>query len=100
MADITVLAQLRGELSNPAIGSKDHLRKLEVLGLQKEPRANWLQMAQKLWEDLDVAEKCNEELEVQNEYNRKRYQQLDLLIGGNILVMSAEIIKWQATGDA
>ncbi|MDU3689108.1 MAG: hypothetical protein E7G14_05175 [Klebsiella michiganensis] len=29
--DITELAQLRAELSNPAIGSKDHLRKLALL---------------------------------------------------------------------
>ncbi|EOW0915795.1 ead/Ea22-like family protein [Klebsiella pneumoniae] len=40
------------------------------------------------------------ELEAQNEYIRKRYQQLDLLIGENILVMQAAIIEWQATGDA
>lgn len=30
MTDITELAQLRAELSNPAIGSKDHLRKLAL----------------------------------------------------------------------
>ncbi|MFW3349242.1 hypothetical protein ACN9PN_12805 [Klebsiella pasteurii] len=30
MTDITELAQLRFELSNPAIGSKDHLRKLAL----------------------------------------------------------------------
>lgn len=29
--DITELARLRAELSNPAIGSKDHLRKLALL---------------------------------------------------------------------
>ncbi|VAP72330.1 Uncharacterised protein [Klebsiella pneumoniae] len=29
--DITELAQLRADLSNPAIGSKDHLRKLALL---------------------------------------------------------------------
>jgi hypothetical protein len=40
------------------------------------------------------------ELEAQNEYIRKRDQQLDLLIGKNILVMQAAIIEWQATGDA
>ena len=28
--DITELAQLRAELSNPAVGSKDHLRKLAL----------------------------------------------------------------------
>ncbi|WP_228744744.1 hypothetical protein [Klebsiella variicola] len=31
MTDITELAQLRAELSNPANGSKDHLRKLALL---------------------------------------------------------------------
>ena len=40
------------------------------------------------------------ELESQNEYIRKRYQELDLLIGKNILVMQAAIIEWQGTGDA
>lgn len=47
-----------------------------------------------------AAEKRIAELEAQNEYIRKRYQQLDLLIGKNILVMQAAIIEWQATGDA
>ncbi|WP_154919621.1 hypothetical protein [Klebsiella michiganensis] len=68
MTDITELAQLRAELSNPAIGSKDHLRKLalslvEALELKEEQRANWFQMAQKLGEDLDAAEKHIAELE-------------------------------------
>lgn len=60
--DITELAQLRSELSNPANGSKDHLRKLalllvEALDRKEEQRANWFQIAQKLGEDLDAAEK-------------------------------------------
>lgn len=68
MTDITELAQLRAELSNPAIGSKVHLRKLalslvEALELKEEQRANWFQMAQKLGEDLDAAEKRIAELE-------------------------------------
>ncbi|HBT0746997.1 TPA: ead/Ea22-like family protein [Klebsiella pneumoniae] len=41
-----------------------------------------------------------EKAQAENEYIRKRYQQLDLLIGENILVMQAAIIEWQATGDA
>ncbi|HBT5238234.1 TPA: ead/Ea22-like family protein [Klebsiella quasipneumoniae] len=41
-----------------------------------------------------------EKAQAENEYIRKRYQQLDLLIGKNILVMQAAIIEWQATGDA
>ena len=66
--DITELAQLRSELSNPANGSKDHLRKLalllvEALERKEEQRANWSQMAQKLGEDLDAAEKLIAELE-------------------------------------
>ncbi|SUI09886.1 conserved hypothetical bacteriophage protein [Salmonella enterica subsp. enterica] len=53
---------LREELSNPAIGSKDHLRKLALslldeLDVKEEQRANWFQMAQKLGEDFDAAEK-------------------------------------------
>ncbi|HCB0645423.1 TPA: ead/Ea22-like family protein [Klebsiella variicola subsp. variicola] len=73
---------------------------VEALERKEEQRANWSQMAQKLGEDLDAAEKRLAELEAQNEYIRKRYQQLDLLIGKNILVMQAAIIEWQATGDA
>ncbi|WP_227631507.1 hypothetical protein [Klebsiella grimontii] len=46
MNDITELAQLRAELSNPAIGSKDHLRKLalslvEALEKSQQERENW-----------------------------------------------------------
>ncbi|WP_410467789.1 ead/Ea22-like family protein [Salmonella enterica] len=44
------------------MGSKDHLRKLALslldeLDVKEEQRANWFQMAQKLGEDLDAAEK-------------------------------------------
>ncbi len=39
-----------------------------------------------LIEALEKAQQRNAELEAQNEYIRKRYQQLDLLIGKNILV--------------
>ncbi|ELP0295192.1 ead/Ea22-like family protein [Klebsiella michiganensis] len=53
-----------------------------------------------LVEALEKAQQRNAELEAQNEYIRKRYQQLDLLIGKDILVMQAAIIEWQATGDA
>ncbi|HBX5730687.1 TPA: hypothetical protein ACLKP5_002623 [Klebsiella pneumoniae] len=68
MPDITELAQLRAELSNPANSSKDHLRKLalllvEALERKEEQRANWFQMAQKLGEDLDAAEKRIADLE-------------------------------------
>lgn len=40
--DITALARLRAELSNPAIGSKDHLRKIALLLVDE------LEKAQKL----------------------------------------------------
>lgn len=43
MTDTTELAHLRAELSNPAVGSKDHLRKLALLlveALEKAQRAN------------------------------------------------------------
>ncbi|MBX9237186.1 hypothetical protein LNM65_10340 [Klebsiella pneumoniae] len=43
MTDITELAQLRAELSNPANGSKDHLRKLALLlieALEREQQRN------------------------------------------------------------
>ena len=68
MSNIDKHAQLRKELSNPAIGSKDQLRKLAIsllddLEAKEEQRANWFQMAQKLGEDLDVAEKRIAELE-------------------------------------
>lgn len=58
------------------------------------------QYTDQLIEALEKAQQRNAELEAQNEYIRKRYQQLDLLIGKNILVMQAAIIEWQATGDA
>ena len=53
-----------------------------------------------LVEALEKVQRRNAELEAQTEYIRKRYQQLDLLIGESILVMQAAIIEWQATGDA
>ncbi|RRF43935.1 hypothetical protein EAO14_01420 [Klebsiella pneumoniae] len=43
MSNIPELAQLRADLSNPAIGSKDHMRKLAlslVEELEKAQRAN------------------------------------------------------------
>ena len=40
---------------------------VEVLELKEEQRANWFQMAQKVGEDLDAAEKRNAELEREHE---------------------------------
>lgn len=62
--------------------------------------AAWKAAGAELVEALEKAQQRIAELEAQNEYIRKRYQQLDLLIGKNILVMQAAIIEWQATGDA
>ncbi|SXG07967.1 phage EaA protein [Klebsiella variicola] len=93
MTDITELAlitKIKNQLGNfdtVVLNEDEALALVEALERKEEQRANWFQMAQKLGEDLDAAEKRNTELEEQNEYNRKRYQQLDLLIGKNILVM-------------
>ncbi|HHL3760401.1 TPA: ead/Ea22-like family protein [Klebsiella pneumoniae] len=68
-----------------------------------DPETAWKAQQDKidaLVEALEKAQQRNAELEAQNEYILKRYQQLDLLIGKNILVMQAAIIEWQATGDA
>lgn len=68
-----------------------------------DPETAWKAQQDKidaLVEALEKAQQRNAELEAQNEYIRKRYQQFDLLIGKNILVMQAAIIEWQATGDA
>ncbi|HFT2751590.1 TPA: ead/Ea22-like family protein [Klebsiella quasipneumoniae] len=82
----------------------DHICNCEIVGTES-PRSEFIAMANPaniiaLVEALDKAQRRNAELEAQNEYIRKRYQQLDLLIGKNILVMQAAIIEWQATGDA
>lgn len=108
MTNITELAQSLKRRATSAnefgeslyVKGADVIALVEALERKEEQRANWSQMAQKLGDDLDAAEKRLAELEAQNEYIRKRYQQLDLLIGKNILVMQAAIIEWQATGDA
>lgn len=43
--DITELAQLRAELSNPAVGSKDHLRKLALLLVEALEKAQAINAA-------------------------------------------------------
>lgn len=82
----------------------DHICDCEIVGTES-PRAEFIALANPanvsaLVEALEKAQQRNAELEAQNEYIRKRYQQLGLLIGKNILVMQAAIIEWQATGDA
>lgn len=42
----------------------------------------------------------NAQLVTDNEYIRKRFKELDLMFGKNILVMQAAIIEWRTTGDA
>lgn len=73
---------LREELSNPAIGSKDHLRKLALslldeLDVKEERRANWFQMAQKLGEDLDAAERHIAETDQRNAELTARIEPMD-----------------------
>ncbi|EAT6911779.1 ead/Ea22-like family protein [Salmonella enterica subsp. diarizonae] len=73
---------LREELSNPAIGSKDHLRKLALslldeLDVKEEQRANWFQMAQKLGEDLDAAERHIAETDHDNAELTTRIELMD-----------------------
>ena len=86
-------------------GNHDEIRVCEHISKKRPPDALFIAMAhpanvRALVEALEKAQQRNAELEAQNEYIRKRYQQLDLLIGKNILVMQAAIIEWQATGDA
>nr|HCF8321015.1 ead/Ea22-like family protein [Klebsiella variicola subsp. variicola] len=93
--DITELAQ--SEIN-------DALAQLKQISEYPTPSTQYARVLRKyilaLVEALEKAQQRNAELEAQNEYIRKRYQQLDLLIGKNILVMQAAIIEWQATGDA
>ncbi|MFH3046181.1 hypothetical protein ABK857_04205 [Klebsiella michiganensis] len=71
MTDITELAQSLKRRATSAnefgeslyVKADDVLALAEALELKEEQRANWFQMAQKLGEDLDAAEKRNAELE-------------------------------------
>ncbi|HHL9189207.1 TPA: ead/Ea22-like family protein [Klebsiella pneumoniae] len=84
-------------LANPA----NVLALVEALEkAQAENTAGVAGMAESYETTISMLRSRIAELEAQNEYIRKRYQQLDLLIGKNILVMQAAIIEWQATGDA
>ncbi len=88
----------REELSNPAIGSKDHLRKLALslldeLDVKEEQRANWFQMAQKLGEDLDAAERHiaetdhdNAELTTRIELMDRRIAELEAKLANPVLL--------------
>ncbi|EPO5482385.1 MULTISPECIES: ead/Ea22-like family protein [Klebsiella pneumoniae complex] len=118
MTDITELAQSLKAAAENAIGAHERLAAYpygEIIDISQHEgeqididitdlnefnkEANPVNILA-LVEALEKAQRRNAELEAQNEYIRKRYQQLDLLIGKNILVMQAAIIEWQATGDA
>lgn len=60
--DITDINEFHEEASPANV-----LALVEALELKEEQRANWFQMAQKLGEDLDAAEKRNAELEREHE---------------------------------
>lgn len=116
MTDITELAQSlkaaadremicrdgaeTSEIWERTVTPENILALVEALESEKRICATWRKIAESTGEKLEKAQQRNAELEAQNEYIRKRYQQLDLLIGKNILVMQAAIIEWQATGDA
>ena len=75
------------------------ITELALIAKIKKQTENFDTVVLKEWEALALVEAL-EKAQAENEYIRKRYQQLDLLIGKNILVMQAAIIEWQATGDA
>ncbi|HDG9775853.1 TPA: hypothetical protein PGG59_004248 [Raoultella planticola] len=57
MTDITELAQLRKELSNPSIGSKDHLRKLSLSLIEElEAKNTEIEWTRKRISELEDAE--------------------------------------------
>lgn len=76
--DITELAQSLKRRAASAnefgeslyVKADDVLALVEALELKEEQRANWFQMAQKLGEDLDAAEKRIAELELEREHLR------------------------------
>lgn len=113
MTDITKLAQRMSieRIKQIALGGTPTMGEKESLAITALHFSEELKIATDAFqaagraqlaaeEALEKAQQRNAELESQNEYIRKRYQQLDLLIGKNILVMQAAIIEWQATGDA
>ena len=118
MTDITALAQSLKAAANTTTDAIDRLKAFpgdelidlsqyegEQVDIDITTLNEWYELSSPanllaLLEALEKAQQRNSELEAQNEYIRKRYQQLDLLIGKNILVMQAAIIEWQATGDA
>ncbi|WP_257952048.1 hypothetical protein [Klebsiella pneumoniae] len=76
MTDITELAlitKIKNQLRNfdtVVLNEDEALALVEALERKEEQRANWFQMAQKLGEDLDSAEKHIAELEREQEHLR------------------------------
>ncbi|HHP2078432.1 TPA: ead/Ea22-like family protein [Klebsiella pneumoniae] len=116
MTDITELAQRNELLIANGQQTADLLRHLadneidsdyfavvsecESYGKETDAELSITEFALRAAGYVDALVEALEKAQAENEYIRKRYQQLDLLIGKNILVMQAAIIEWQATGDA
>ncbi|HHD2897544.1 ead/Ea22-like family protein [Klebsiella quasipneumoniae subsp. similipneumoniae] len=116
MTDITELAQRNELLIANGQQTADLLRHLadneidsdyfavvsecESYGKETDAELSITEFALRAAGYVDALVEALEKAQAENEYIRKRYQQLDLLIGINILVMQAAIIEWQATGDA
>lgn len=112
--DITELAQrLKLEVHravsnfNPQmnIKTRDLKELVEAVELKEEQRANWFQMAQKLGEDLDAAEKRIAELESRSvklpSELELRNNEVCSVCAGNALqviedMLTAAGIKWEA----
>jgi uncharacterized protein (DUF3084 family) len=118
-------AELRKELSNPATGSKDHLRKLalslldeletkdteiewmrkrieelaKALEVSENHRATWYVMADKLGDSLDVSEKRVAELEranaAQDDHINQQQDRIDMLEKRNA-GLGREVIRLQS----
>ncbi|CAJ1308199.1 ead/Ea22-like family protein [Escherichia coli] len=56
--------------------------------------------AKAMLDEMQGKDKRLAALEDENEYIRKRFKELDLFFGKNILVMQAAIIEWRETGNA
>ncbi|EOE2154611.1 ead/Ea22-like family protein [Klebsiella pneumoniae] len=116
MTDVTELAQSHELLIANGQQTADLLRHLadneidsdyfavvsecESYGKETDAELSITEFALRAAGYVDALVEALEKAQAENEYIRKRYQQLDLLIGKNILVMQAAIIEWQATGDA
>ncbi|WP_375233927.1 ead/Ea22-like family protein [Klebsiella michiganensis] len=67
---ITVYLEECKEFNDLSDGPDNILALVEALEIKEEQRANWFQMAQKLGENLDAAEKRISELEREQEHLR------------------------------